>query len=227
LSENKSSDNLDIWRSGHWLTIAVALATTYLLSMQALPYPLHFLAKAAPILWLSYCCTKVLPNPVRTPMCLALLFSAGGDILLALTFEHSFPAGLSSFLCAQLIYCFVFSKRRSQLRDKAPMLSAIVLFYLTMLWLIIPEAGELKIPVLVYMTAICIMGSLAALHKGSSWVLLGAISFMVSDAVIAINKFMVPFDGASLVIMNTYYLAQIMIVAGMVETYSEKSGSET
>ncbi|GAA5315058.1 MAG: hypothetical protein AseanaTS_02620 [Candidatus Pelagadaptatus aseana] len=216
----------NFWCGSQWLMVAVALSLCYLLSMLALPYPLHFLVKASPILWLALCCNKLLPTAVRTPMTLALLFSAAGDMLLALNFEHSFAAGLSSFLCAQLIYISVFFKRRGQLGDKRLMLLAIAIFYIAMLGLILPETGELKIPVTVYMTAICCMGALAALHRGSALVLLGAISFMVSDAVIAIDKFLAPFDGARLVIMNTYYLAQILIVTGLVETYRANADTD-
>jgi uncharacterized membrane protein YhhN len=52
--------------------------------------------------------------------------------------------------------------------------------------------------------------------KSFTLVFAGAISFMLSDSLLAINKFMQPLPLAGLAIMFTYILAQYLIVEGVV-----------
>jgi alkylglycerol monooxygenase len=47
---------------------------------------------------------------------------------------------------------------------------------------------------------------------GAGWVALGACVFMVSDSLIAINKFVTPVTLSPLWILATYYAAQLLIV---------------
>ena len=54
-----------------------------------------------------------------------------------------------------------------------------------------------------------VAGPVAALSGSAArW---GALSFMVSDAVLALDKFHVAWDGAKVVVMVTYYLGQLGI----------------
>jgi uncharacterized membrane protein YhhN len=46
---------------------------------------------------------------------------------------------------------------------------------------------------------------------------MGAFTFVVSDSLIAINKFVAPLTNANLLIMLTYCLAQIWIVIGTIQ----------
>ena len=48
--------------------------------------------------------------------------------------------------------------------------------------------------------------------SASRWVAVGACVFMVSDSLIAINKFVTPVALSSLWILVTYYCAQMLIV---------------
>ena len=53
-------------------------------------------------------------------------------------------------------------------------------------------------------------------QEGSEWTaFIGAIVFMVSDLVLAVNKFVVPFQAASLLTMTTYYLGQVLIASSV------------
>ena len=49
-------------------------------------------------------------------------------------------------------------------------------------------------------------------NAAARWVALGACVFMVSDSLIAINKFVTPVELSSLWILATYYAAQVLIV---------------
>ena len=76
----------------------------------------------------------------------------------------------------------------------------------------------LKIAVGAYVTVISLMAAQAigrAVTLGdnaSRWVAVGACVFMVSDSLIAINKFVAPVPLSSLWILATYYCAQMLIV---------------
>jgi uncharacterized membrane protein YhhN len=65
--------------------------------------------------------------------------------------------------------------------------------------------------------------ALAALHRYQKtnlqsfrMVMSGALIFMLSDSMIAINKFLDPLPFASMMIMITYILAQYFIVSGLI-----------
>ena len=215
-----------------WLSIWCVFALTFILTVPYQPFPLHYAVKAMPIWMLAWLCFSRLNGAPQKIMIFAMIFSSGGDVLLSLPLSYAFPAGLSSFLIAQLLYAFLFSQRRGGFgvgelgRSRVWLLLLLVAFYAAALVIIIPKTGELAVPVTVYMTAVCTMGALSALYLGSTWVVLGALCFVVSDSVIAINKFWLPFDLSGVVIMNTYYLAQLMIVVGVIQTQRQSQQLE-
>jgi uncharacterized membrane protein YhhN len=152
----------------------------------------------------------------------ALLFSWVGDMLL-LNSENElyFMLGLGAFLLAHLAYIFCFRKLRYN-RLKFDITTAIpfMLYAAVLFILILPGLGDMLFPVLMYALTITIMGITAALRKKTTntysyiLVLIGAVSFIVSDSIIAINKFKLPFAGAPICIMLTYCIAQYLIVSG-------------
>ena len=166
----------------------------------------------------------------------ALLFSWIGDI--ALMFEEKDPmfflVGLSSFLIAHLWYISFFHKIRikEKLRSRWPLMILVVAYYCLLLGLLYPHLGDMKIAVPVYGLVISFM-LLLALHlafisnkRAGMLMMMGAILFVISDSILAINKFYQPFDLAGLLIMLTYGLAQICLVLGA-EHYLSPSGSKT
>lgn len=173
--------------------------------------------KILPIAVLALLARRSLGGPTRTLVLAALGFSALGDLLLALEFPHQFVFGLGAFLLAQLIYAgnFLraadFRRRRFWLRG-APVLAAAFL----LAQLLLPAAGELALPVLVYLVAIVAMALCAAAHRGDSALLFaGAVTFMVSDTLIALNRFIAPLPLAGTGIMLTYYGAQLALLYGI------------
>jgi uncharacterized membrane protein YhhN len=85
-----------------------------------------------------------------------------------------------------------------------------------------PHLGSMKIPVSVYGVVISFMLMLAlhmifSKNKRSAQLLIGgAVFFIVSDSLLAMNKFYSPFDAAGILIMLTYGLAQMLLVLGAV-----------
>ena len=98
----------------------------------------------------------------------------------------------------------------------------VVLVYLTtMLTLLLPSLGELKIPVVVYALTISTMllfafkGSLHWQNPANIFILVGAIFFVASDSILAINKFYTTLPLSSFWIMTTYLVAQFCITSGI------------
>lgn len=153
----------------------------------------------------------------------ALLFSLLGDILLMFV-THTpifFMAGLMAFLTAHIMYVFVFLKKRNA-QKKGFLFTLILLFYgATIFYFLKDGLGELLIPVIIYMLVILLMGISAFLRHARisktsyNLVFLGAIFFIASDSILALNKFYVPFEIADILIMLTYALAQYFIVLGL------------
>ena len=158
-----------------------------------------------------------------------LIFSWLGDGLLL--FESSDPlffiAGLASFLTTHIFYIIYFLRIRSStasLLKKQPLLILPVIGYaVALVWLLFPHLGALKIPVMAYAAVISTMliCSLYAYGKinnasGNAY-LLGAAAFVLSDSLLAINKFYQPIPYAGVFIMLTYCAAQYLIVRGFMK----------
>jgi uncharacterized membrane protein YhhN len=99
----------------------------------------------------------------------------------------------------------------------------VIAYGLSLIWLLFPYLGSLKIPVIVYAAVICTM-LLCSLHvflkvksPSNIFYLLGAASFVLSDSLLAFNKFYQPFPFAAVCIMLTYCAAQYGIVKGAIE----------
>lgn len=160
----------------------------------------------------------------------ALIWSWIGDVVLMLVpFSASFfLIGLGAFLVAQLAYASAFFEDVKKATHRPVWLIpfAIAFFgtYSYLLYsLLAPGLGPLKMPVLFYAIVISVMAVLAWSRWGnvrgtSYWlVAAGALLFVTSDTVLAINKFKLPFPHAGLIIMATYMLAQYGITLGAVK----------
>jgi len=151
----------------------------------------------------------------RQAIIAGLLFSLVGDIFLMLPQDRFIP-GLVSFLAAHVFYIAAFlneSGRKLSGLDLIPFLIYGVLM-LRVLW---SHLGKLRAPVLLYMVAILVMGWAAASRwlmtgqQGSLLAFVGAILFIASDSVLAVEKFKGRFRSAQLLILSTYFAAQWLI----------------
>jgi len=165
-------------------------------------------------------------------------FGLGGDNFLMIREKDLFVAGLGSFLVMQICYIVAFSKTLTANGLKT--LRAIgwrlalpfALYGFGFLYVLHQplttnaSTQGLWIPVIAYSICLFSMGIAAAFRKDSApavsytWVLAGAVLFILSDSAIAIRKFLISFDAASLLIMTTYAAAQWLIVWGMVQKRS-------
>jgi uncharacterized membrane protein YhhN len=167
-----------------------------------------------------------------------IIFSLGGDTLLMLVengpkLEVFFLLGLGSFLLAQLSYGWAFlnySADQPGLVARQPWWALPFLFYLAVMLVVLwPGLNvDLKIPVTVYATAIVAMCIAAYNLKGVAptlpWrrLMAGVLLFVLSDSLIALNKFIAPIAYARLWIMLTYLTGQLLIVYAAWELEKEE-----
>jgi uncharacterized membrane protein YhhN len=155
----------------------------------------------------------------------ALVFSWAGDVALGIPRHQDsmFILGLVCFLLTHVLYVIVFFRTAGKnLPPKRFLYSVIpvLLYGVVLLYILYNDLGELKIPVIIYTTVILAMVAAAInrvekVNRTSFYlVLAGAVLFLSSDSMLAINKFSNPFPFASPLIMFTYVAGQYLIVIG-------------
>ncbi|TKC10079.1 lysoplasmalogenase [Pedobacter polaris] len=167
---------------------------------------------------------------------MGLLFGLVGDSLLMFVDVNSsfFMFGLIAFLLGHLMYIFAFYldyKWNPQIEKSATRIALAVFgaFCLGFYLYLRPYLDSMKIPVMIYAFVISLMAIMAVNRKGRvstlsfNLIFIGAILFLISDSFLAYNKFVKPFEGAGVVIMATYMLAQYLITVGSVERKLKKS----
>ncbi|MBA6156594.1 lysoplasmalogenase [Tenacibaculum sp. S7007] len=153
----------------------------------------------------------------------ALFFSFWGDVFL-LDKVNYFVFGLASFLIAHIMYIKMTSKyvqKRTYLKLLKSAVPFVVLF-VGLLSIIYNNLGEMLLPVIVYGVAISIFGAFALLNyseeksTANTWLLLGAILFIASDSLIALNNFYTPKRLFDIAIIILYIVSQYLIVKAVI-----------
>jgi len=156
------------------------------------------------------------PQPrYKTAVIAGLLFSLVGDVLLMLPID-AFIFGLVSFLAAHLVYIYAFQLHHRPGFSWLPVL--ILAAYGVAIFLVLrPGLGGLAFPVAAYILVILTMAYTAWSQRdqsGARWALLalvGAVLFVLSDTILALNKFGEPFTLARALTLGTYFPAQWFI----------------
>lgn len=163
----------------------------------------------------------------------ALIFSWVGDLLLMKPEDEMyFLGGLGAFFIAQVIYLLTLYKsgyRRPGWSWGAAM--PFVIYTIILLLVLLPKTGSLLVPVLIYGLSITMMGVMASLRRNVTSVdsynsaLTGAVLFILSDSLLAIDKFIEDLPYAGVWVMMTYLAAQYFLVTGILRHQpSEPSG---
>ena len=146
----------------------------------------------------------------------ALVLSSIGDYFLALQDgQRNFVRGLGAFLGAHLCYLLVLLPRTTapgglQIATILVLLS-LAGAILAWLWAVL---GRLRVPVTIYLTMICLM-ALAAISMPLPLLAIGALLFVFSDAVIAVDKFRMAIRWRGPIIWTTYYAGQVLLVSNL------------
>ena len=155
----------------------------------------------------------------------ALGLSWLGDVLLL--YPSMFLAGLVAFLAAHVCYIVMLSKDAPWLHSRRAL--ALSISAAAVVFVILDQHGlpaDLRVPVAAYVLVIATMAAQAwgrAKHLGSAasrWVGWGSVFFMLSDSLLALDKFVSPLPLAGLWVLATYYVAQGLIVRGRLSSPS-------
>ena len=138
---------------------------------------------------------------------LAIVFSLAGDIFLMLP-QDRFIHGLLSFLAAHVVLIVAFALQATGLSwwVLLPVAAGTGMYAA-----LAPHLGRMKIPVITYIIVIGAMTWLALerwhLQGTTSAALaaLGSVLFLVSDSVLALDRFRAKFRSADLLALSTYY----------------------
>ena len=188
----------------------------------------HYLAKPAIVISLMFLFLKTsesLSKPIRILTLLALSFSLLGDVLLlfVVQYEHFFTLGLVAFLTAHIMYILVFLEHRKKENWPFAFVTLLLIFGASLFFFLKDGLGVMLIPVSVYMLVILTMATTAYLRKNKAnmrsyrLVFLGALFFMASDSILALNKFYQPIPWSNISIMLTYAIAQYLIIVGILK----------
>ena len=121
---------------------------------------------------------------------LGLGLSAVGDAALSRDGERPFLIGLGAFLLAHVACVVVFLGQRAWALPGAwPLLPAMLVLALGMLRVLWDHLGDMRAAVIAYIAAIFAMG-VSAVFTGSMLLIIGALAFTVSDALLATMLFL-------------------------------------
>lgn len=213
-----------------WLTVAfVALlaAREFVAFRKNLPLKYFFtpLVTVALIGVVLLGMVNVRVTPFAAWVFLALVFSLVGDTLLMIEEHNHFIHGLVFFLLAHLCYIGAFSTgyefRSWQLILAGAQLLAALAFF-SRLW---KGLEKLKLPVIIYISAISLMVFFAfssfahGLTERAVLLAAGASLFALSDAALALNRFVVAIPHSTVITWILYAPAQFLIALSCLFTY--------
>lgn len=214
-------------KPSYWLIVFVSALVADLVAIMANNQLLQYIAKPMLMITLAgYFINRTKGGSLKfkRPVLMAITFSWIGDVLLMFAGrdELFFILGLASFLIAHVFYILFFHqlKKQETIRGRIWPLLIVVVYYIGLLYFLSPYLGDMKLPVRVYGVVISLMCMLA-LHMvylrdrtTAKWLVAGALLFIASDSILAIDKFYQPFNFAGFLIMLSYGAAQLFLTVG-------------
>lgn len=162
------------------------------------------------------------------------LFSWTGDLFMMFAAREFlfFVLGIVSFLVAQVFYIFLFlrtinlSGKKPFLKKSPAWLIAYIAYGLIVYIVLFGQLDNvLRVAIFVYIVAILTMSAMALNRYGNghpvsfSLVFTGSLLFVLSDTMIAVNRFLVEIPYEGMFIMTTYIGAQFLIMKGILKQY--------
>lgn len=172
--------------------------------------------------------------PVKAPasilwfVTLALIFGTVGDVfLLDAKNNKRFLAGTASFFTGHLFYLFIFAPAIFKLPSWSWIIAlplSVAFTYVSWLAINRPK-GITAVFIWGYTFILCMMvfsgvAGISSLHASPySFVLAGAIMFIVSDGILSMTLYKKDFSSSRFVIMITYIAAEALLVLGACGLY--------
>ncbi len=199
----------------------IALATMFVISTLVKPYPLSWAIKLLPMLLLMGLAWQQLGFEKENKyFLLGLAFSICGDFILDYDGNNWFIFGLGAFFIAHIFYIASLKPyTKSLFQVKYLIVLSLYLAYGgIMLTLLAAGLGEMFVPVLAYMSILLFMALTTVVsEKSNIWLVLGGMSFVISDSLIGFDKFYMEIDHSHFYVMITYYFAQFALLNGFIK----------
>jgi len=192
---------------------------------------MEYFVKPLIMIWIAvYFLLYAKKSTFTIPVLLAFFFSWVGDNFLMMSGKNElfFFAGVGGFFCAQVSYIYIFSKFSEKggkgYLQRHPWLSVFFLAYVAgMLVLLFPGLEGMMKPIIsIYALSLMLMSMMALNRSGRvgelsfKLVFIGSLLFLLSDSMIAFNKFHSEIPLAGFLIMLTYISAQYLIMRGLI-----------
>jgi len=155
------------------------------------PFPGRFILKAIPALSLAlaFLLAQGFDGWQRWSLIAGALFCGVGDMILDIDRVRLFVPGLVAFLLGHAGFLVFFFLLREKKSPRRVWLLPFLAFPAAMTAVLVPHLDRLLIPVLVYLTIISLMTGFAIVSDLHIQAVLGALAFMLSDALLALAKF--------------------------------------
>ncbi len=194
-----------------------ATSVAFIVVQQAAPRRWGYVTKPLPMLLLLaglFACGSPRDGTMRALVAAGLAASLAGDLLLV-DAERGFLAGLASFLVAHLLYVAAFL-RGVPLAPAAPCAAGYLALGVALCAWLWPRLGKLRAPVAVYALALVSMCAAACARGAADRSLvapIGATLFLLSDGILAVDRFRAPFRAAKPLLFALYIAGQALITA--------------
>lgn len=146
----------------------------------------------------------------------ALALGATGDYFLSREGDSAFLSGLGAFAAAHVLYILLLVNLGGFTSVGEPLVIGLLVLAIGMAIALFLKAGDLKIPVVIYVAIIATMGMAAfGLPETRNVALVAALLFIISDTVLAFELFLLQEKSAArrvtpYVIWVTYFAAQFL-----------------
>lgn len=188
------------------ISFVIVIVYFLLSSLYFLPFTVPY-KLVYPLAFLTICALRL----SSWPIVLAMFFSALGDYMGVC---NNFWGQMGSFALAHIAYVLYFYRAcgGKVVTEGMNWKSGIVVLYgVVASVFVLPEVqGVLKLGVAIYMLLIMTMCILAWRQKNPYYAI-GAWLFVLSDTILAWNKFVFHIENASIFIMVPYYLGQLVL----------------
>ena len=172
------------------------------------------------------------------------MLSSCGDVILELDDNNKdyFIAGLAAFLLVHLSYICAFTSEAVQYTSVLAFIFIIIgIYYAAMMSVLLPAVEtDLVLPIIVYglvISTLLLFGAARYTSTSHSYThgsklssLIGSLIFILSDTILALDKFAFRLTSAKTIIMVTYYIGQTFIAistCNTVKTTGRKKRSST
>lgn len=193
--------------------------------MSFISYPINTLIKPIPIVCLISAVYQTgLIRWAKILILSALFLSLLGDVVLTIPMQLGLELGIAYFFLAHCCFIVLFLKHYQFQRTNLWAFMPVLLFAIAYCYVLCPRLGPLLVPVLMYFVVILTMVYTAfQVKKERLSIIIGALFFMISDTVLSANLFLYQHLNLSLMVMFTYYCAQLFITNGLAGLYLKKS----